>query len=260
VSDGGVQTAAALTGPALAGAGAAELKLGDGLVELHHMSDARLRGFLREPIVDYWMWPTVVAMVVAYTTVPALLASKSVVSIVASIISGLVLGGFTGIMVIPTMKAAIANKVDRRALIAFLPAICASGAFLIVHVLAKHLPRSGSLEGFYETAAALLGLLLISIMIEARALAQNDPWIRAARGMWVTFIVIGIVYALVGLTPGQSPTSQQQAYALVWFSIVFAVTALLIVLWRKSPPLPQAAAQQRKRSRATRTRARATRA
>jgi hypothetical protein len=83
-----------------------------------------------------------------------------------------------------TFEAARGAVPDRRALIAYLPLGCASLAYFVAKTTADH-ATSGSLDSFFGAAASLLGLLLVSVVIEARRTAARDPWLRALRGWWV---------------------------------------------------------------------------
>jgi hypothetical protein len=139
-----------------------------------------------------------------------------------------------------TLEAIRGAPLDRRAILAYLPLAFASLAFLDARTTAAHAARSGSLNAFFAAAASLLGLLLVSVVIEARRVGARDQWLRALRGWWVAFIIIGIVYALAGLTPGESQESLKSHYALVWASLVGAVAALAAVMWRDPAEQPGA--------------------
>ncbi len=155
-----------------------------------------------------------------------------------------------------TLEAIRGAPVDRRAILAYVPMACASLAFFLARETAASVIRSGSLDNFFGTAASLLGLLLVSLVVEARRVATHDQWLRALRGWWVAFIVIGILYALVGLTPGQSQTAQMAHYAWVWAGLVGAVVALTVVMWRDADKQPGALPpEQEMASRQERTRA-----
>jgi hypothetical protein len=223
-------------------------------------------------IVRHWISLTTCAAIVAYTVVPALLGNRSPLWVLGALIAGALLGTASGALLERTLKTAIANPLDKRALIAYAPLGCALVTLFFAHLSARHMVESGSLAGFYGAAAPLLGVLMIPIMIETRQIFPHDPWLRTFRSLWLTFIVIGIGYALLGLTPDQSRASQASQYSVVWASLACAVAAVLIVLSRE-PPLRQASdlEQQDVRSsehaktspspaRPTRTPARSTRA
>jgi hypothetical protein len=111
--------------------------------------------------------------------------------------------GVAAVLVERTLEAARGAESDRQGLIAYLPLGCAGLAYLVAKTTADH-TTSGSLDSFFGAAASLLGLLLVSVVIEARRAAACDRWLRALRGWWVGFIIVGILYTLAGLTPGQS--------------------------------------------------------
>jgi hypothetical protein len=140
-----------------------------------------------------------------------------------------------GALVQNAFKAVRGNHLERRALIAYAPAGLAVVAYLLAKSDAANVVRSGSLNDFYGAAAPLLGVLLISIVLETRQLAPHDPWLRAFRAFWFLFIVIGIVYALLGLTPDQSTASLDTDFEAVWAGLVGAITALLAVAVRPAP-------------------------
>jgi hypothetical protein len=140
--------------------------------------------------------------------------------------------GVVGVLVERTFEVARGAKPDHRALIAYLPLASASLAYLVAKTTSGR-AVSGSLHSFFGAAASLLGLLLVSVVIEARRTAARDPWLRALRGWWVGFIVVGILYALAGLTPGQSPKAEARNYETVWAGLAGAVVALTVVMWRE---------------------------
>jgi hypothetical protein len=144
----------------------------------------------------------------------------------------IVLSFATSTMLERTLKAAKGAPADRRALIAYLPLGSASLALFFAYASADRVLRAGSLNTFYDAAAALLGLLLVSVVIEARRLAAHDQWLRVLRGWWVLFIVVGILGALWGLTPGQPMSSQANDYAWVWAGLAGAIAALVVVMWK----------------------------
>jgi hypothetical protein len=156
---------------------------------------------------------------------------------VAHVLVSACLWGVAAVLVERTLEAARGAEPDRRALIAYLPLGCAALAYLVAKTSADH-ATSGSLDSFFAAAASLLGLLLVSVVIEARraAAAARDPWLRALRGWWVAFIIIGILYALAGLTPGQSPKAQARNYQTVWAGLAGAVVALTVVMWKEPAP------------------------
>ncbi len=137
-----------------------------------------------------------------------------------------------------TLEAVRGAAVDRRAFVAYLPLACASLAFFLARETAKHVTRAGSLDTFFQGAVSLLGLLLVSLVLEARRAAANDQWLRALRGWWVAFVIIGILYALLGLTPGRR--LQKTDYAYAWMGLVGAVVALCVVMWRDPTQRPGA--------------------
>jgi hypothetical protein len=167
-----------------------------------------------------------------------------------------------------TLVAIRGAPVDRRAILAYLPLASAALTFYLAKLTASHVTKAGSLDPFFEAATSLLGLLLVSLVVEARRVAGHDQWLRALRGWWVAFIIVGILYALLGLTPGRR--SQQSEYGIVWAGLVGAVVALTVVMWRdpaKQPALEIASSQKRvsanglttgAASTSTRTRARST--
>jgi hypothetical protein len=144
-----------------------------------------------------------------------------------------------------TLEAIRGAPVDRRAILAYLPLALALLTFYYAKATSAHVARSGPLDTFFEAATSLLGLLLVSMVVEARRVAAHDQWLRALRGWWVAFIVIGMLYGLLGLTPDQPRTSQMADYAWVWAGLVGAVTALAMVMWRDPAPQPGALAQER---------------
>jgi len=131
-----------------------------------------------------------------------------------------------------TLEAVRGAALDRRAFIAYLPLACASLAFLLASETAASVIRSGSLDNFFEAAGSLLGLILVSLVIEARRVAAYDQWLRALRGWWVAFVIIGILYSLLGLLPDNSQKSQKEDYAVAWAGLVGAMVALTVVMWR----------------------------
>jgi hypothetical protein len=137
-----------------------------------------------------------------------------------------------------TLEAIRGATWDRRAFIAYLPLPCASLAFFLARETANHVTRSGSLDTFFEAAVSILGLLLVSLVVEARRVAAYDQWLRALRGWWVAFVIIGMLFALLGLTPGRR--SQKSDYAYVWAGLVGAVVALTVVMWRDPTRQPGA--------------------
>jgi hypothetical protein len=147
-----------------------------------------------------------------------------------------------------TLRAIYGAPVDRKALLAFLPLPFTCLALFLANETAKHVTRSGSLNIFFEGALSLLGLLLVSLVVEARRVAAHDPWLRALRGWWVAFIIIGILYALLGLTPGRK--AQKNDYPLVWMGLVGAIVALTVVMWRDPTqrPKPEVADPQERMS------------
>jgi len=165
---------------------------------------------------------------VAAVTAAALNASEGVIGIVVSAC----FWGVFGVLIERTFEVARGAVPDRRALIAYLPLGCASLAYFVAKTTADH-ATSGSLDSFFGAAASLLGLLLVSVVIEARRTAASDPWLRALRGWWVGFIIVGILYALAGLTPGQSSKAQARNYETVWAGLAGAVVALTVVMWRE---------------------------
>lgn len=134
-----------------------------------------------------------------------------------------------------TLEALRGAPVDGRAFVAYLPLVCAAAAWWLAEITAPHVTRSGSLSMFFAVAASLLGALLVSLVVEARRATKRDQWVRALRGWWVGFIVLGILYALLGLAPGHSRKSEGFYYEMVWAGLVGAVAALTIVMWRDSP-------------------------
>jgi hypothetical protein len=143
-----------------------------------------------------------------------------------------------------TFETARGASADGRALIAYLPLGFAGVAMFYAKMTAMHTLRSGSLDTFFEAAVSLLGLLLVSVVIEARRVAAYDQWLRALRGWWVAFIILGILYAVAGLTPGQSRTSLVGEYAMAWAGMVGAVAALAVVMWRDPSQQPDATRQE----------------
>ncbi len=131
-----------------------------------------------------------------------------------------------------TFEAVRGAPLDGRVFIAYLPLACASLAFFLAKVTAASVTRSGSLEGFFQAANGLLGLLLVSLVVEARRAATHDRWLRALRGWWVGFVIIGMLYSLLGLLPDSSRQSQKEAYAIAWMGLVGAVVALAVVMWK----------------------------
>ena len=165
----------------------------------------------------------------------ALLVQDSQLHQVDSRLVAAVIAFPVGVLMERTLATAHAPA-DRRALIAYLPIGAAGIAdFLSKGTTAQVLLNHGSLTGFYDAAASLLGLLLVSVMLEARRQAAHDAWLRVLRGWWVLFIVIGILYALVGLTPDQSAKMQEASYTLVWAGLAGAVTAFVVVAWMDQP-------------------------
>lgn len=165
---------------------------------------------------------------VAAVTAAALNASDGVIGIVVSAC----LWGVAAMLVERTLEAVRGAAPDRRALIAYLPLACASLAYFVAETTADH-ATSGSLDPFFGAAASLLGLLLVSVVIEARRTAAHDRWLRALRGWWVGFIIVGILYALAGLTPGQSRKTEARNYQTVWAGLTGAVVALTVVMWKE---------------------------
>jgi hypothetical protein len=140
-----------------------------------------------------------------------------------------------GALIERTFAAAEWACPDRKSLIAHLPLGTWLVGGLVAQVYAKHAVRSGSLDNFYDAAAPLLGLLLISITLEARQLASHDPWLRAFRSWWTFLIILGILFALMGLTPGIAWKTEETQFATVWAAVATAITALWIVT-TKDPP------------------------
>lgn len=54
----------------------------------------------------------------------------------------------------------------------------------------------------------------------------------------MAFIIVGMLFALLGLTPGRR--SQKSDYAYVWAGLVGAVVALTVVMWRDPTGRPGA--------------------
>jgi hypothetical protein len=131
-----------------------------------------------------------------------------------------------------TIETGHGAPLDRRAFIAYLPLACASSTFFLARETAAAVARSGSLSNFFEAVVSLLGLLLVSVVIDARRVAAYDKWLRALRGWWVAFIITGILYSLLGLLPGRSLSSEKQNYAIAWTGLVGALVALSVVMWR----------------------------
>jgi hypothetical protein len=165
---------------------------------------------------------------IAAGTAAALNAFNGVIDIVFSAC----FWGVFGVLVERTFEVVRGAALGHRALIAVLPLGGASLAYSVAKTTADH-ATSGSLDSFFVAAASLLGLLLVSVVIEARRTAASDPWLRALRGWWVGFIIVGILYALAGLTPGQSPKVQARNYETVWAGLAGAVVALTVVMWRE---------------------------
>jgi hypothetical protein len=138
-----------------------------------------------------------------------------------------------------TLEAVRGAAWDRHALIAYLPLASASPAFFLARETAASVTRSGPLDNFFEASISLLGLLLVSLVVEAQRGAANDQWLRALRGWWVAFIVIGILYSLLGLLPDDTRRFHEEAYAIAWASLVGAVVALTVVMWRDPTRKPE---------------------
>jgi hypothetical protein len=138
-----------------------------------------------------------------------------------------------GVLLMRTFETARGAPANSWALVAYLPLGCASVALEFAEVLAPHAVRSGSLDGFFDAAASLLGLLFVAMVVEARQLAPYDKWLRAMRGWWAMFIILGILYALAGLTPTHSTETLRQDYAWVWAGLAGAVASLAVVMWRE---------------------------
>jgi hypothetical protein len=143
-----------------------------------------------------------------------------------------------------TFEAVRGAPLDRRAFIAYLPMASATLALFLAQATADHVTRSGPLSTFFGTAVSLLGLLLVSLVVETRRVTTKDQWLHALRGWWVGFIILGILYALLGLAPGHSRKSEQSDYAMVWAGLVGAVAALSVVMWRDSPQRPAVAVER----------------
>lgn len=152
-----------------------------------------------------------------------------------------------------TLETLRGAPLNGRAFLAYSPLVCAATALLLAEVTAPHVTRSGSLSTFFGVAASLLGALLVSLVIETRRATKRDQWVRALRGWWVGFVVLGILYALLGLAPGHSRKSEEFYYAMVWAGLVGAVAALSVVMWRDSPPQPGLAAVELMAARPQRT-------
>jgi hypothetical protein len=161
----------------------------------------------------------------------ALNASDGVIGIVVSAC----LWGVAAILIERTLEVARGATPNSRAAIAYLPLGCAALAYFVAKTTADH-ATSGSLDSFFGAAASLLGVLLVSVVIEARRAAGHDRWLRALRGWWVGFIIVGILYALAGLTPGQSRTAEEHNYQTVWAGLTGAVVALTVVMWKEPAP------------------------
>src|ERR1700722_5271498 len=165
-----------------------------------------------------------VSAAVAIATEP----SAGVLTLVVRVSLWLVLS----VLLMRTFEIAHPAPFNSRAVIAYLPVGCAPVAFELSKVFAPHAVLSGSLDDFFSAAASLLGLLLISLVVETRRVAPYDKWLLALRGWWVMFIVLGILYALAGLTPGHSRKALRQDYEWVWAGLAGAVAALTVVMWR----------------------------
>lgn len=168
---------------------------------------------------------------VAAAAATALHASDGVIGIVVSAC----FWGVAGILIERTLEVVRGATPNSRALIAYLPLGCAALAYFVANTTADH-ATSGSLDSFFGAAASLLGLLLVSVVIEARRAAAHDQWLLALRGWWVAFIIVGILYALAGLTPGQSRTAEAHNYQTVWAGLTGAVVALTVLMWKEPAP------------------------
>ncbi|MGD1056480.1 MAG: hypothetical protein ABR992_03615 [Solirubrobacteraceae bacterium] len=154
------------------------------------------------------------------------------------------LWGTAAMLIELTFEVVRGETLDRRALIAYLPVGCATVALFLAKIFAADVTRSGSLSTFFTTAASLLGLLLVSLIVEARRVTTRDRWLRALRGWWVGFIILGILYALLGLAPGHSRKSEEGDYEMVWLGMVGAIAALSVVMWRDPTRHPDSSGEQ----------------
>jgi len=135
----------------------------------------------------------------------------------------------SGFLIDWTFALAGWSKINRRTFIAYTPLGAALLTGLVAHVYTRRIVGAGSLNDFYGIAAPLLGLLLISSVLEARRLASHDPWLRAFRGWWTLLICIGILFALMAVTPGHGHKLAEEQFVVVWGALGAALTAMVVV-------------------------------
>jgi hypothetical protein len=123
---------------------------------------------------------------------------------------------------------------DEIGMLSYLPLLVVSVTFLLVPSLfadaGKQAPHA--LDSYYTAAAAVLAALLIALMIESRGLLQLDPQLQALRSWWIGSVVVGLIAALVGLTPDLSPVMREAAFQLTWAGFAGAITAGCLVMGR----------------------------
>ncbi len=138
-------------------------------------------------------------------------------------------GFIIGFLIDWTFALAGWSKISRRTFIAYMPLAAALLTGLFAHIYTRRIVETGSLNDFYGIAAPLLGLLLISSVLEARQLASHDPWLRAFRGWWTFLICIGILFALMAVTPDHGHKLAEEQFVVVWGALGAALTAMVVV-------------------------------
>jgi hypothetical protein len=180
-----------------------------------------------------WIAFTVCALVTAAFGAHAALSRRVHLAVLLPV--GLLIGFGVGAWIQHAIKPALKLSLTRLALVAYTPIAIALLAWLLARADARA-ASSGNLDYFFSASVALIGLLLIPIMSELRQLVEHDPWLRAFRSFWFLFIAAGLLYAVVGLTPGQSRKSEENAYEDTWIALATAVSALTVVTIRKPGP------------------------
>lgn len=121
---------------------------------------------------------------------------------------------------------------DEIGFLAYLPLAVASGTFFLVPVLFANAGKQPphTLDSYYTAAVTVLAALLIALMIESRGLLKLDPQLQALRSWWVGSVVVGLIGALVGLTPDLSSPAREAAFQCTWTGFAGAVSAGCLIM------------------------------
>jgi hypothetical protein len=201
---------------------------------------AKAMRFIRSLLIRHWV---VLAAIVGLMMLAALRGRlNSPLDIAVAVPTNLVLGLLVGGIAQPIVRVLIGRSINTRMLSAYLPVVCATFALWLAEAGAAHVARAGSLDLFFAGSATLLGVLLIPVAMEMRGEAICDPWLHAFQRLWFFMIAIGILFALVGLTPDQSQRNQRKEYPLVWFGLVGALSGFAVLSLRDPSQKHRAAA------------------